>query len=190
MNGRRRDSVYVPTKERILRAALRLFSVKGFRGTTMKDIARDAEITEGAIYRHFRSKEEIVEHLLERVSGEIRGIVMRKVLPKGSITDKAGALVESLLDYALEHPDCFRFLIVYHILGGDEERKRLPGELLLDIFRRAHEEGELGLHPEVAFSLVTGSVERIFVLRELGMVRAPREVLARELKRAVERALS
>ena len=190
MNGKRGDPVYVPTKERILRAALKLFSVKGLKGTTMKDIARDAEITEGAIYRHFRSKEEIVEHLLKRVSGEIREMVMREVLPERNIIDRAKAFVEALLDYALEHPDCFRFLIVYHILRGEEERKKLPGELLLDIFRKAHENGELGLHPEVAFSLATGPVERIFVLRELGMVRAPRKVLVRELKKAVEKALS
>jgi AcrR family transcriptional regulator len=37
------------TKEKILESALRLFSEKGIRETTIKDIAKDVGITEGAI---------------------------------------------------------------------------------------------------------------------------------------------
>ena len=188
MNGKRGDPAYVPTKERILRAALKLFSVKGFKGTTMKDIARDAEITEGAIYRHFKSKEEIVEHLLEMVSGEIRDVVMNEVLPRTGTVEKAKAFAEAFLDYALEHPERFRFMIIYNILR-EEKTGRLPCEPLLEDFKKAYREGDLALLPEVAFSLVTGLVEKLFVLWELGIVKAPREILSEELKKALEKAL-
>ena len=47
-----------------MEASLRLFSEKGIRETTIKDIAKEVGITEGAIYRHFNSKEEIVLGLL------------------------------------------------------------------------------------------------------------------------------
>ncbi len=190
MNGKRDSSVYIPTKERILNAALRLFSVKGFRGTTIKDIAREVEITEGAIYRHFRSKEEIIEHLVRRVTGEIRELVKRKVLPEGDVVSRAKALAEALLNYALDNPDSFRFLTVYHILKENGGAERLPGGLLIETFREAYRKGELGLHPEVAFGLVTGSVEKLFILWELGMVRTHRDILIEELKYAVEKALS
>ena len=190
MNGRRRESVYVPTKERILNAALRLFSVKGFKGTTMKDIARDADITEGAIYRHFRSKEEIVEHLISSISSEIREKVLGEVLTKEDVVERAKTLAEALLEYALEHPDSFRFLTIYHILREEGKTRRLPGELLLENFRRSYMRGDLKLLPEVAFSLITGSVEKIFILWELGMINTPREVLSEELKKALEKALS
>ncbi len=69
MNGKRDTGVFVHTKERIAGEALRLFSVKGFKETTIKDIAREVGITEGAIYRHFRSKEEIIEHLNKACHG-------------------------------------------------------------------------------------------------------------------------
>ena len=48
------------TKEKILAAALKLFSQKGFDQTTMRDIAQNAEIALGAAYYYFHAKEEIV----------------------------------------------------------------------------------------------------------------------------------
>ena len=189
MNGRKDSSIYIPTRERILLAALRLFSVKGFRGTTMKDIAREVDITEGAIYRHFKSKEEIIEHLIRRVTGEIKELVRRKVLTKGDVVSRAKALAEALLNYALDNPDSFRFLTIYHILKENGRMEKLPGGLLIEAFREAYKKGELGMHPEVAFGIVTGAVEKLFILWELGMVKTPRGTLVEELKYAVEKAL-
>jgi AcrR family transcriptional regulator len=46
--------------DRISSAALRLFYIKGFKATSMRDIAKRAGITPGAIYNHFPSKQEIL----------------------------------------------------------------------------------------------------------------------------------
>lgn len=51
------------TRIRITRVALELFSEKGIKETTIKDIAKSAEVSEGALYRHYRSKEELAETL-------------------------------------------------------------------------------------------------------------------------------
>lgn len=51
------------TRQKLLRAALDLFTTVGFRGTTTPAIAARAGIAEGTIYRHFTSK----EHLLNEV---------------------------------------------------------------------------------------------------------------------------
>lgn len=48
------------TRERIYRAALALFRDKGFDRTTMRDVARGANMSLGAAYYYFRSKEAIV----------------------------------------------------------------------------------------------------------------------------------
>lgn len=48
------------TKERLLQVALELFQSKGFQETTMRDIAKAAELTPGAAYYHFRGKNEFV----------------------------------------------------------------------------------------------------------------------------------
>src|ERR1051325_2079684 len=51
------------TRRRIERTALALFVEKGVAGTSIRDIAVGAGIADGALYRHFPSKEALVWHL-------------------------------------------------------------------------------------------------------------------------------
>ena len=55
-------------REDILRASLHLFAEKGFHGTSMRDIAREAEITEGLIYHYFASKRDLFRAIIEEHS--------------------------------------------------------------------------------------------------------------------------
>ena len=50
-------------REQILQAAVRCASRKGFQRTTMRDICREANLSTGAVYNYFKSKEEILEAL-------------------------------------------------------------------------------------------------------------------------------
>lgn len=52
------------TKEKILHAALRLFSSRGYLGTTTKEIARISEVSEPTVFRHFKSKERLFEEVI------------------------------------------------------------------------------------------------------------------------------
>lgn len=189
MSGKRDTGEYTSTKERITHTALRLFSLKGFKGTTIKDIAREVGITEGAIYRHFRSKEEIVEYLVKRVSGELGDLLSAKVLSHSGIVAQVKALAETLINYAFDNPDSFRFLTVYHLLKADSHKGKLPGGLLMENFRKAYLRGELAVLPEVALSLAVGTVERLFILWEFGVVKAHRNRLIREVQESLARAL-
>ena len=49
------------TRESILMAALRLFSRNGYEGTSMRDIAGEVGISQGAIYKHFAGKDALLE---------------------------------------------------------------------------------------------------------------------------------
>jgi AcrR family transcriptional regulator len=55
-------------REDILRASLQLFADRGFHGTSMRDIAREAEITEGLIYHYFASKRDLFRAIIEEYS--------------------------------------------------------------------------------------------------------------------------
>ena len=57
---------YDNTRDRIEHAAIQLFVEKGVSETTVRDIARAVDMSEGALYRHFASKEELVWTLFER----------------------------------------------------------------------------------------------------------------------------
>ena len=46
-------------REQILAAAKKVFSAKGFTGTTMEDVAREAELSTGTLYLYFHSKDEL-----------------------------------------------------------------------------------------------------------------------------------
>ena len=49
----------------ILRIAMRLFSQRGFRGTTTKEIALAAGVSEAMVFRHFATKEELYSAILD-----------------------------------------------------------------------------------------------------------------------------
>ncbi len=56
------------TRDRILEAALRLFSQKGYLGATTKEIAMEAGIAEVTLFRHFQSKEDLFENVITTYS--------------------------------------------------------------------------------------------------------------------------
>ena len=55
-------------REEILQASLHLFATKGFHGTSMRDIARSADITEGLIYHYFENKRDLFRAIIDEYS--------------------------------------------------------------------------------------------------------------------------
>jgi TetR/AcrR family transcriptional regulator len=62
LNRRQRDKLR--HKEEILKAALKLFSEKGFHRVSMQEIAEEAEFGVGSLYNFFASKEALLEELI------------------------------------------------------------------------------------------------------------------------------
>src|SRR3989442_10149044 len=50
-------------RQRLVHAALGLFSTRGYAATTTAEIARKAGVAEGTIYRHFQSKQHLLNEL-------------------------------------------------------------------------------------------------------------------------------
>ena len=55
------------TKERILAAAMEMFSQKGYDGTNIRELTASLGLVKSAMYRHFESKEEIWNALLDEM---------------------------------------------------------------------------------------------------------------------------
>ncbi len=53
------------TKERILDAAINLFAQKGFDATSMREIAEEVGIKKASMYSHFKSKDEILQKIMD-----------------------------------------------------------------------------------------------------------------------------
>lgn len=56
------------TKERILETALELFAQNGYPGTSMNDIAGRLGFTKATLYKHYTSKQEILDRIVERMN--------------------------------------------------------------------------------------------------------------------------
>jgi AcrR family transcriptional regulator len=78
------------TANRILNQAIRIFLEKGYHGTSVDDITRAAKLTKGALYWHFRSKEDLLKRIIEEYEGrfldgmiqavnEVRGGILHKI---------------------------------------------------------------------------------------------------------------
>lgn len=59
------------TKDKILIEALSLFSVSGFSGVSVRDIAKAVGIRESAIYKHYKNKQELFDTIVEVSAGRI-----------------------------------------------------------------------------------------------------------------------
>jgi AcrR family transcriptional regulator len=57
-----------PTKEKLLITATELFAIKGYSAVSMRDIAQKVDITPGALYNHFDSKETIWDAVIDQAA--------------------------------------------------------------------------------------------------------------------------
>ena len=57
----RRQEFSASTKNALVEVAHALFSQRGYAGTSLDDIVAGAEVTKGALYHHFRGKQELFE---------------------------------------------------------------------------------------------------------------------------------
>lgn len=70
------------TKERITEEALTLFSTKGYKGTSVKDIAEAVGIKDASLYKHFKSKQEIFDSIVALISDHISGLSKQLGMPQ------------------------------------------------------------------------------------------------------------
>jgi AcrR family transcriptional regulator len=60
-------------EEKILKSAIKLFSEKGFEASTSKEIAEDAGVAEGTIFKYFKTKKDIITSILVHLLNLTRG---------------------------------------------------------------------------------------------------------------------
>lgn len=66
----RRGGRAEPSRKQLMTAAIDCFARLGYQGTSIDRIARDAGVTKGAVYYHFRDKEQLLfEAVKDRISG-------------------------------------------------------------------------------------------------------------------------
>ena len=75
------------TRSAVLKAALSVFSNKGYAAATLDDVAKAARVTRGAIYWHFKSKADLYNTLTSELSARGADLVQQAVAEGGSLLD-------------------------------------------------------------------------------------------------------
>jgi TetR/AcrR family transcriptional regulator, fatty acid metabolism regulator protein len=85
-------------RDRILRAAVKIFSRKGFVNSKVSEVARAASVADGTIYLYFRNKDDLLISLFEEKMGEVVADVRRRIAAGGNALEKLKIFIENHMD--------------------------------------------------------------------------------------------
>lgn len=97
-------------KKAILRAAMSVFSTKGFITATMNDIAREAGFSKSALYFYFRSKEEIFIEIIRKIITDFKEFIEKLGRETIPTTEKIEKLFNTVLNYVEEKREIITIL--------------------------------------------------------------------------------
>jgi len=100
------------TRRQILEAAQRVFSVKGYHGASMDDVAQASGTSKGALYFHFSSKEELFHALVEEFAQVLAEEVARAIKRERGAVAKVEAALRTVLEAASRHRQLAQIVLV------------------------------------------------------------------------------
>jgi TetR/AcrR family transcriptional regulator len=110
-------------REQIIEVAVRLFSQKGFRGATTKEIASAAGVNEAIIFRHFATKSDLYAAIIDRKANSAGMQALRNALARAMEQHDDRQVFETLAFHMLEfheRDDTAMRLLLYSALEGHE----------------------------------------------------------------------
>lgn len=152
--------------DRILDAAARLFGSYRFHEVRMEDIAAEADVGKGTLYRYFGDKEELYTALVTRASDQFLDRLARAAEQGGSARARLTAVVEAVLQFFDEQPSLFDLIQRTEVLQGPDFPWRQTRD---QIFRLVGGLFELGMargefmveDPEIARLMLLGGLRGV-----------------------------
>jgi len=163
-------------RQQILKAAMELFSRKGFQGTTTRQIAERAQLNEAIIFRHFSRKEDVYWAVIEEkcADGGGRGELQDKLGANGNDRKVFAAIAEDILRRNREDSTLSRLLLFSALERHHLSRRFFRTyvaryyEALADHIRRRIREGSFRqVDPLLAARGFLGMVIYHFLIQEL-----------------------
>jgi AcrR family transcriptional regulator len=154
--------------DKMLQAAAQLFGTHRFHEVRMEDIAAQAEVGKGTLYRYFSDKEELYLALLARASMQMIECLREAVARAEGARAGLVAFVRAVLDYFDEQPHLFDLIQraeVMHGAGSDFPWQKARDEsfrLLHEILAEGKARGEFCIRdPELAVLLFSGGLRSV-----------------------------
>src|SRR4051812_40995136 len=108
-----------PSKQELLKAALKLFARDGVRESSIRAVAEEAGFTNPVLFKYFESKDALALHLFERCYQRLVRETMGALSGTGSLRARLGRLVHALLALLDESPEAV-------LLVNEELRRYWP----------------------------------------------------------------
>lgn len=128
----------------ILDAALKLIAENGFHGTAVSQIAEDAGVSVGIIYRYFESKDDLIEKVYRIIILRATQAQLSKIDSALSKSTQIRLLLANLLQYFIHHPQEAAFIGQYlrspYFRQGIADQSRQDVEPIIEYFQRAQDQ--------------------------------------------------
>jgi len=151
------------TRAELLRQASRIFSTAGYADTATEDIVRQAGLTRGALYYHFRDKQALFEAVVEHVAREIADKIDAAATPAKSAFDGLVLGTHAFLDACLEPAARRIYLIDAPAVLGWHRWREIDGRhgmrtLRAGVAAMLAERPDRALSPEILTYLLSGAL--------------------------------
>jgi len=174
-------------KAKVERAAIELFAANGVDGVSIGEVAALAGVSQGALYRHYRSKEELAANLFAtaylRTGAELGQIRGREPYFRARV----GAMVEHFCALYDKDPALFRFMLIaqHNLLPRLRPEERTPVDEVADMVADAVRAGEiLQVNPLAAAAAILGVILQTAVFHIYGRLKGALAPRAASLTRA------
>ena len=152
------------TKHRIARAALELFVKDGYDAATTRQIAAKCDLSEGAIYRHYSSKDDIARELFLSIHRQLTNLIAEAGTSSDSIDEAVANLVSAYCQVADEDWTLYAFhlLQLHRFLGFWDDADGDPVTAVAQIIKRAIQAKQLPTgDPELLAGMAMGVVTQV-----------------------------
>jgi AcrR family transcriptional regulator len=94
-------------REKILRAAEKVFGTMGFADASITDITREAETAQGTLYIYFKGKEQIFSELVEEMGHLTREVIAQSIAGTSSRLEAEKQGLRAFLTFVRERPELY-----------------------------------------------------------------------------------
>jgi AcrR family transcriptional regulator len=164
------------SKQGLMDAAVRLIARKGLKAATVRSIASEAGVTEGALYRHYASKEALYVDVYTRLVTEMIEAKQTIASSSETVRQKLHEWVRVSYGFFDRHPDAFSFVLLTEHDLPEPQRKTtsVQGQIFMDLVEKAQHAGEIRpILPELALSHFTGIMLNVPRLINEGILEGP-----------------
>jgi AcrR family transcriptional regulator len=164
--------------ERIIAAALQLFTQRGYFSTSVPDMARAAQVSVGSIYHHFKDKEDVARALYQGLVERLQQILAEISQDHATAHDRCRAVMAMLFELTESNREDMDFMLyAKHREFLPDERpvcSSKPFETMRAFVQDGMDNGEIrGMDVMVATSCLFGGAIRLITARLDGVLAEP-----------------